>query len=176
MAAILNDDYDTQSYWPSKRLYPSAIPCPGASTSSSIINTLSDLTDTSKSGRVVCESFNPATPSSYEEILTTTIYQQPIVSTDTNKAGKHDDSMIPSTSKENRLTTEQYSEIGEKRVRYVGDLTEDHFSSPKHAKKNFQFLMNTIKRQRDKINHLAISKRRLEKKVDSFESMMKHLY
>lgn len=68
------------------------------------------------------------------------------------------------------------TEIGEKRVRYVGDLTEDHFSSPKHAKKNFQFLMNTIKRQRDKINHLAISKRRLEKKVDSFESMMKHLY
>lgn len=68
------------------------------------------------------------------------------------------------------------SAVGQKRIRYPGDLEENDFASPKRAKQNFHFLMDTIEKNRRTNRRLTVEKKRLQNKVNTFQDMLEHLY
>lgn len=57
----------------------------------------------------------------------------------------------------------------------VGDLTEEHFSTPRRAKRNFHVMSSKCKEYKQKIAYYRNKTCRLQKKVKKLESLLSHL-
>ncbi|CAH0556132.1 unnamed protein product [Brassicogethes aeneus] len=60
-------------------------------------------------------------------------------------------------------------------VRYIGELEERHFSSPRKRKKNINFMKNTVEGYRKKIKFLQKKTKRLEQKITNFTELIDEL-
>lgn len=61
-------------------------------------------------------------------------------------------------------------------TRYVGDIQNDAFSTPRKAKRHWRLAKRTISLQRSKIKVLQQRTRRLKHRVTSLKSLLKHLF
>lgn len=60
-------------------------------------------------------------------------------------------------------------------ARYVGDLQEAHFSTPKKARHHLNLVKDTVKRQKNKIKVLRIQNKRLHNTINSMKDLLQHL-
>lgn len=59
--------------------------------------------------------------------------------------------------------------------RYFNDLTDEHFATPKRAKRHLAFAKKKHNEARNKLKNLEERNRRLAKKVKSYEDLIKTL-
>ncbi|KAF2896369.1 hypothetical protein ILUMI_09808 [Ignelater luminosus] len=65
------------------------------------------------------------------------------------------------------------SSLSPKTPRYVGDLRPDHFSTPRKAKHNLEFVKQVVTQQRKKCKILNEDKKKLEKQILSLKDLVK---
>ncbi|KAF2892739.1 hypothetical protein ILUMI_13434 [Ignelater luminosus] len=63
------------------------------------------------------------------------------------------------------------SSLSPKTHRYVGDLRPDHFSTPRKAKRNLEFVKQVVTQQRKKCKMLNEDKKKLEKQILSLKDL-----
>ncbi|KAF2892267.1 hypothetical protein ILUMI_13908, partial [Ignelater luminosus] len=67
------------------------------------------------------------------------------------------------------------SSLSPKTPRYVGDLRPDHFSTPRKAKRNLEFVKQVVTQQRKKCKILNEDKKKLEKQILSLKDLVEVL-